>query len=93
MVATRDIVARSVVVPQARHRRAGAEVHTLCDEEIYFLRYNAPELKTIRHDRANGALYDDAVNDAVRSLCAAIAAQDTGTARQTLDLLYNSSNL
>jgi len=66
---------------------------TLCEEEIHFSPYNAPELEAILQKRAKGALYDDAADDAVISLCAAIAAQDTGSARQVLDLLYKSGEI
>ncbi len=38
-------------------------------------------------------MYDDAVDDAVIALCAAIAAQDTGSARQALDILYKSGEI
>jgi cell division control protein 6 len=63
---------------------------TLCEEEIHFPPYGAPELEAILNDRATGALYSDAVASGVLSLCAAIAAQDTGSARQALDLLYKA---
>ncbi|ELZ36203.1 cell division control protein 6 [Halorubrum saccharovorum DSM 1137] len=66
---------------------------TLCEEEIHFSPYNAPELEAILRERADGAFYDDAADDAVVSLCAAMAAQDTGSARQALDLLYKSGEL
>ncbi len=51
---------------------------TLCEEEIHFPPYNAPELQAILEERVAGALYDDAVETAVVALCVAIAAQDTG---------------
>jgi cell division control protein 6 len=63
---------------------------TLCEEEIHFPPYDAPELEAILEDRAAGALYSNAVESGVLSLCAAIAAQDTGSARQALDLLYKA---
>lgn len=63
---------------------------TLCEEEIHFPPYDAPELEAILEDRAAGALYNNAVISGVLSLCAAIAAQDTGSARQALDLLYKA---
>jgi cell division control protein 6 len=66
---------------------------TLCEEEIHFSPYNGPELKAILRERATGALYDDAVEEGVISLCAALAAQDTGSARQALNLLYNAGEL
>jgi len=66
---------------------------TLCEEEIHFPPYNAPELQAILTKRTTTAMYDDAVDDAVIALCAAIAAQDSGSARQALDLLYKSGEL
>lgn len=66
---------------------------TLCEEEIHFSPYNAPELEAILDRRAEGALYDDATESGVLALCAAIAAQDTGSARQALDLLYQAGEV
>lgn len=66
---------------------------TLCEEEIHFPPYNAPELRAILTKRTTTAMYDDAVDDAVIALCAAIAAQDSGSARQALDILYKSGEL
>ena len=66
---------------------------TLCEEEIHFSPYNAPELEEILRRRADGALYDDATGPGVISLCAATAAQDTGSARQALDLLYKAGEI
>ncbi|AXG09710.1 orc1/cdc6 family replication initiation protein [Haloplanus rubicundus] len=66
---------------------------TLCEEEIHFSPYNAPELEAILDRRAEGALFDDATESGVLALCAAIAAQDTGSARQALDLLYQAGEL
>jgi cell division control protein 6 len=66
---------------------------TLCEEEIHFSPYNAPELEAILEERAEGALYDGATKAGVLSLCTAIAAQDTGSARQALDLLYQAGEL
>lgn len=47
---------------------------TLCEEEIHFSPYNAPELEEIVRRRADGALYDDATGPGVILLCAATAA-------------------
>ncbi|QDX41779.1 orc1/cdc6 family replication initiation protein [Salarchaeum sp. JOR-1] len=66
---------------------------TLCEEEIHFSPYTAPELEAILERRAEGALYEDATESGVLSLCAALAAQDSGSARQTLDLLYQAGEL
>ena len=66
---------------------------SLCEEEIHFSPYNAPELRVILGERVTGAMYDDTVDDAVIVLFAAIAAQDTGSARQALDTLYKSGEI
>ncbi|WP_331713973.1 orc1/cdc6 family replication initiation protein [Halobacterium sp. CBA1126] len=66
---------------------------TLCEEEIHFSPYNAPDLEAILERRAEGALYEDATESGVLSLCAAVAAQDSGSARQALDLLYQAGEL
>nr|WP_235007214.1 AAA family ATPase [Haloarcula mannanilytica] len=51
---------------------------TLCGEEIHFSPYNGPELEAILRERAERALFNDAAEEGVISLCAALAAQDTG---------------
>lgn len=66
---------------------------TLCEAEIHFPPYDAPELEAILRRRAAGALYDDAAEQGVISLCAALAAKDTGSARQALNLLYKAGEL
>jgi len=66
---------------------------TLCEEDIHFPPYDGPELEAILHQRADGALYEDAAKHGVISLCAALAAQDTGSARQALNLLYKAGEL
>jgi len=63
---------------------------TLCEEDIHFPPYDGPELEAILHQRADGALYDGAATHGVVSLC---AAQDTGSARQALNLLYKAGEL
>jgi len=66
---------------------------TLCEEDIHFPPYDGPELEAILHQRADGALYDDAAKHGVISLCAALAAQDTGSARQALNLIYKAGEM
>ncbi|MUV85134.1 AAA family ATPase [Natronomonas sp. CBA1123] len=66
---------------------------TLCEEEIHFPPYQAPELEAILQRRVEGALYDGATASGVISLCAALSAQDTGSARQALNLLYKAGEL
>ena len=66
---------------------------TLCEEAIHFPPYDGPELEAILRQRATGALYDDGAEQGVLPLCAALAAQDTGSARQALKLLYKAGEL
>ena len=66
---------------------------TLCEEEVHFPPYTAGELRSILEQRAENALYDAAYESNVLSLCAALAAQDTGSARQALDLLYKAGDI
>jgi archaeal cell division control protein 6 len=61
---------------------------TLCEEEILFPPYDANELNSILYPRADKAFYDEILDDDVVPLCSAFAAQDTGSARQALRLLY-----
>jgi len=60
---------------------------TLCEREIQFPPYDAVELESILQSRADVAIVDDKVEQGVVELCAALAARDTGSARQALDLL------
>lgn len=66
---------------------------TLCEHEIRFGPYDAHELQTILHQRAEKAFVDDALADDVIPLTAAKAAQDTGSARDALDILYKAGSL
>lgn len=66
---------------------------TLCEEEIRFPPYDAPELRTILQDRADRAFHDGVVADDVVPLAAAYAAQDSGNARQGLQLLLRAGEL
>lgn len=59
----------------------------LSDEKMVFPPYNAEELKDILSQRADLAFDDDAIDESVTSLCAALAAQEHGDARRALDLL------
>lgn len=61
---------------------------TLCEEEILFPPYDANELNSILYPRAHKAFRDGILDDDVVPLCSAFAAQDTGSARQALRLLY-----
>lgn len=81
---------------------------SLCDEEIHFPPYDAHELGNILKQRASEAFHDTTVhqqedgefdlssnilNDDVIPLCAAFAAQDSGSARQALKLLYKAGDI
>ena len=60
---------------------------TLCERELHFPPYDAVELQNILESRAEVAFADDAVGGSVLNLCAALAARDSGSARQALDIL------
>jgi cell division control protein 6 len=63
------------------------------EDEIRFASYNPFELTTILQDRADRALTPDAYEEAALRLAAAIAAKDTGSARQAIDLLRKGGEL
>jgi cell division control protein 6 len=60
---------------------------TLAEKEILFPPYDANQLRSILRPRAEKAFHDDVLEDDVIPLCAAFAAQDTGSARQAIRLL------
>ena len=60
---------------------------TLCERELQFPPYDAPELENILESRAEIAITEGAVEGGVLNFCAALAARDSGSARQALDLL------
>ncbi len=60
---------------------------TLCEEEILFPPYNADELTSILEPRAEKAFQDNVLEGDVVRLCSALAAQDSGSARQAIRLL------
>lgn len=60
---------------------------TLCERELHFPPYDAPELQNILESRVDVALAEGSLEDSVPRLCAALAAKDSGSARQALDLL------
>lgn len=66
---------------------------TLCEREIHFPPYDAVDLRTILSRRAELAFYDSVLEGEVIPLCAAFAAQDRGSARQALDLLFEAGDL
>jgi len=60
---------------------------TLCERELQFPPYEAPELENILATRAEVAIADGGCDEGVLKYCAALAARDSGSARQGLDLL------
>lgn len=66
---------------------------TLCEHEIRFGPYDAHELQTILYQRAEKAFVEGVLEDDVIPLTAAKAAQDTGSARDALDILYKAGSL
>lgn len=66
---------------------------TLCEEEILFPPYDANELREILFPRAEQAFKDGVLEDDVIPLVAALAAQDSGSARQAIRLLYLTGKL
>ena len=66
---------------------------TLCEEEIHYKPYDAPQLQTILRHRAEKAFKDDVLADDVIPLAAAFGAQESGSARQALKLLYKAGDL
>lgn len=66
---------------------------SLCDVEVHFPPYDANELQSILRQRAGQAFVDDVLDNAVISLCGALAGQESGSARHALSLLYQAGDL
>lgn len=66
---------------------------SLCEEEIVFPPYDAPQLVDILQRRAEAAFTDGVLGEDVAPLCAAFAAQEHGDARRALDLLRTAGEL
>ena len=66
---------------------------TLAEKEILFPPYDADQLRSILTPRAKKAFHDSVLSDDVVPLCAAFAAQDTGSARQAIRLLREAGEL
>lgn len=60
---------------------------SLCDEEIHFPPYDAEQLQNILRRRSGPAFQDSVVENGVIALCAAFAAQESGSARRALRIL------
>nr|WP_245707848.1 hypothetical protein [Haloarchaeobius iranensis] len=63
---------------------------SLCEKEVSFSAYEAPELVDVLEQRESVAFKDGAVSESVLRLCAAYGAKDSGDARQALDLLLEA---
>lgn len=66
---------------------------SLYDSEIEFAPYNANQLTSILKRRAKRAFIDDVLAEDVIPLCSAFAAQDEGSARQAIRLLYKAGEI
>ncbi|RQG95628.1 Cdc6/Cdc18 family protein [Natrarchaeobius oligotrophus] len=66
---------------------------TLAEKEILFPPYDANQLRSILEPRADKAFHDGVLNRDVVPLCAAFAAQDSGSARQAIRLLREAGEL
>ena len=77
-----------------RDNLSGRVKDSLCDKEIHFPPYDATELQNILDQRAEKAYTDpNVVESDVIPLCAALAGQESGSARQALKLLFEASDL
>jgi len=76
-----------------RDNLSGRVKDSLCDEEIHFPPYDADQLSNILMQRAEKAFTDGVLEDDVIPLSAAHAAQDSGSARQALKLLFKAGDL
>jgi archaeal cell division control protein 6 len=66
---------------------------SLSEEEMIFPPYNAAEIKDILQERSKTAFFESAIDYAVLTKCAALAAQENGDARKALDLLRVAAEL
>lgn len=66
---------------------------TLAEKEILFPPYDGTQLESILQPRAEKAFHSDVLTDDAVPLCAAFAAQDTGSARQAIRLLREAGEL
>lgn len=66
---------------------------SLCDEELHFPPYDAQQLRHILERRSDEAFRDDTLQSDVLPLCAAFAAQESGSARRALRILYKAGDL
>lgn len=65
---------------------------TLCETEIRFAPYESQELISILEDRAEDAFVDGVLEEDLIPYIAARTAQDTGSARQAMDILLEAGH-
>lgn len=66
---------------------------SLCDEEIHFTPYDANQLGSILKQRAEKAFIENVIESGVIQLAAAMAGQESGSARQALKILFTAGDL
>lgn len=66
---------------------------SLCETEISFPPYGTEELQKVLEQRADIAFHQNALEDGVISLCAALGRQDGGDARRAITLLRKAGDL
>lgn len=66
---------------------------SLCETEISFPPYGTEELQKVLEQRADIAFYQNAFENGVISLCAALGRQDGGDARRAITLLRKAGDL
>ena len=66
---------------------------SLCDEELHFPPHDANNLRHILERRSQKAFREDVLEEGVIPLCAARAANESGSARMALQLLYKAGDL
>jgi len=66
---------------------------SLYELEVHFRPYDAYNLRSILSQRADDAFYNEVLDDAVIPFIAAVASQDTGSARQAIDILHKAGSI
>lgn len=66
---------------------------TLYEKEIEFAPYDADQLRSILTRRVDVAFEDETVEEGATALCAAYAAQEKGSARQAIRILYEAGEV
>ncbi|MFH0955009.1 MAG: AAA family ATPase [Candidatus Micrarchaeota archaeon] len=66
---------------------------SLCEHEMVFSPYNAEELRQILNERVNVAFKPDCIEESAVNLAAAMAAGESGDARQAVMLLQKAGEL